>query len=191
MSGPDFYRSQRKPHLTISTPATITSLSTDFYDHLEENSSLSLDQNVIRYYLARAAMPAMRDLESLPPGPAPKDPELAEISSLEMAIGIWEDLIGKYVPNPEGKTAEEYARASMKEFEISEALLETRFSSGWSMRCYWKECLCAYVFSTYTCSQLQTPHKPWKPIRTRVPHKMKVCTGCWKVWYCGKRCQRR
>ena len=37
--------------------------------------------------------------------------------------------------------------------------------------CHWKECLCSG--------------------EERPPHKMKVCKGCWRVWYCGANCQTR
>ncbi|KAI0821081.1 hypothetical protein BC629DRAFT_422662 [Irpex lacteus] len=40
-----------------------------------------------------------------------------------------------------------------------------------SRMCHWKDCLCSW------------DEKP--------PHRMKVCKGCWRVWYCGMTCQAR
>ncbi|KAI0691441.1 hypothetical protein BC835DRAFT_1307494 [Cytidiella melzeri] len=40
-----------------------------------------------------------------------------------------------------------------------------------SRRCHWNKCLCSW------------DDKP--------PHHMRMCKGCWRVWYCGANCQTR
>lgn len=37
--------------------------------------------------------------------------------------------------------------------------------------CRWKDCLCS--------------------LDTKPPHRMRICKGCWRVWYCGPNCQTK
>lgn len=185
------------PYLTSFTIAFIDALLFRFNDYLTGRSMPLLDRTVIRHYLTRAAIPALLDLYHLPLRPAPihpkfaGHPEFAEVSGLQIAIDLWHQMAVKYIPELQGKAVRTFIRTGLEELAVGHALLEAHFPSAWSMKCQWEECLCAFAFSTYTRTQLQNPDEPWEAVGIRAPHKMKVCKGCWKVWYCGKRCQER
>ncbi|KAI0071418.1 hypothetical protein K474DRAFT_1776178 [Panus rudis PR-1116 ss-1] len=69
--------------------------------------------------------------------------------------------IGRLVGLDEVKEATEYAEYMAK--------LERRFPRGRTRRCHWRDCLCSHEHP---------------------PHKMRICKGCRKVYYCSTRCQR-
>ncbi|KAK7679660.1 hypothetical protein QCA50_017372 [Cerrena zonata] len=173
----------------------VSALLSRFVYYSEENPPSFLNQSVIRHYLTRAAIPALQTLYTLPHLRARELPgypqESPDVSGLECAIHLWHEILVKYVPELAGKPPRSFVHTGMEEFAVGCALLAAQFQSAWSMKCHWEDCLCAFVFSTYTRSQLQTPEEPWEPIRIHAPHEMKVCKGCWKVWYCGRRCQER
>ena len=123
--------------------------------------------------------------------PVPKElGEFGILSSPRVALHIWNHLMSRYLPAPENMSADDYVRKTAEELDIGEAFVGTRLD-GWSKRCHWDQCLCSFSFSIPPRPQSQLMDDVQKPGQIRVPHRMKVCTGCWRVWYCGRHCQER
>ncbi|KAK7679665.1 hypothetical protein QCA50_017377 [Cerrena zonata] len=160
-------------------------------EYLAKMTPTFFEKTIIRYYLVQAVLPAVQALDALPPQPMTEHLLLGRIQSRKLATEIWHDLISQFMITIDSAKPEESMQANVEEWSMGQVLLDMHFSSAWSMKCHWSGCLCSYAFSTYTREQLCLPHAPWYPDRIRVPHRMKVCTGCWNVWYCGKNCQKR
>lgn len=149
-----------------------------------------VEQSVIRYYLCRSAIPVLEKLSKLSPIRTPKEvKELTEMSNLEAAIDIWHQLASKSLPVPNRMTEADHIRSITEEISRGEALVGTGLGT-WFKRCNWDLCLCSFSFAVYR-PQPRTIEDEHKPGHIRCPHRMKICTGCWKVWYCGKNCQER
>ena len=159
-------------------------------DHLAAATPSFTEQSVIRYYLCRSGIPVLETLFMLCPIPASKEfRAFSEMASLKGAIDIWKELISRFLPVPDHMTEAEYMHRLTEEINAGEALVGASLRT-WSKRCNWDLCFCSFSFAVHH-PQPQTTEDEQKPARIRCPHRMKICTGCWKALYCGKNCQER